>query len=181
MNNKTRKQRQWKISFRKRFQQRILGTVERECGLSASCLCVYIAKMAERLSVGKLKTQTGILVIHDQGKNEPPLTTAHCWNIIDNQIFDLSPVADSPHRIQYLTENDGAEYQFYSEMTHKFGSADSADLDADLDQLMAAFSGGKSHGRPPALLEAFPGFSVHFAAPGATILTRIPDSSPIVH
>jgi len=174
MNNKTRKQRQWKSRFRKEFRQRILDTVELECGLPASCLCVFIAKMAERLSGRKLKTQNGILVIHDLGVSGPPLSTAHCWNTIGNQIFDLSLLADCPHRIQYLTERDGEEYRFYRDQTVMFEEVDEDDLEADLIQLMNAFHGG-SHDGVSALLKAFPDFEVQSVGGGATILTRIPE------
>ena len=176
MNNKKRKQRQWKMKFRKEFRQRILDTVERECGFPADCLCVFIAKLAEIISDGKLKTETGILVVHDLGENKPPLSTAHTWNVIGNEIFDLSPLAEQPHRIQYLTEKDGKEFQFYKTQTVMFDEVDEDDLAADLDQLMNAFNGENNVGGLSELLKSFPGFEVQSVGGGATILTRIPDS-----
>jgi len=175
MNNKTRRQRQWKVRFRKECRQRILDTVEREFGRTANRLCFYIAKIAERLAVGKLKTQNGILVIHDLGISGPPLSTAHCWNMMDNQIFDLSPLAESPHRIQYLTENDGREYRFYEEQTAMFAEVDAVEMEADIDQLMNAFHGGSNDSELSAVRNAFPAFEVQSVGGGATILTRIPE------
>lgn len=135
MNNKTRKQRLWKVEFRKKYQQRILDTVEQQMGLPADCLCVFIAKLAERLSAGKLSIQFGILVIDDLGKKEPPLSTAHCWNMLDGHIFDLSPLANRYSRIEYLTEDDGKKYEFYKQQTIVFEEPPEGYLEGDINLL----------------------------------------------
>lgn len=148
MNNRMKRQRQWKSDFRRKFRRRILETVERECGYPASCLCFYIAKMAERLSDGKLKTQSGILISRDNRASGPTLGTAHYWNILDNQIFDLSPLADEPYQIQYVTDEDGEEFQFHIGQITSIGNINDDAWEADLSRLMDAFNAGESEKGP---------------------------------
>ncbi len=141
MNNKIRKQRLWRSEFLKKYHRQILDVVEQEMGEPADCLCVYIAKLAERLSAGKLTTQKGILVAHDQGMEVPPMSTSHCWNMFNGQIFDLSPLASRYCKcIEYLTEDNGEKYTFYERQTIMFKvSLDSPDLQADINRLVTAF------------------------------------------
>ena len=139
MNSKTKRLRKWKAEFRRKYQQRLHQTVEAECGISAQYLCVFIAKMAEDLSGGRLKSRSGLLLISDAGRDEAPLITAHCWNLLDGQVFDLSPWGNCPHPVEYVTEDDGEQYAYYSQQGVLFGEVSEDDLQADIESLMHAF------------------------------------------
>jgi hypothetical protein len=105
--------------FKTQNQAPIHAAVEQLIGLPAANLCVFIAKLAERISGGELTTQDGLLVVFDRGKNAIPVIMAHCWNAFEGRRIDLSPWSECPYAVEYLIESD-AKYGFYRQQTTGF-------------------------------------------------------------
>jgi hypothetical protein len=109
-------------------------TVERMTDLPAEVCCQHIAHLAERLSQGQLTVQHGVLLMCDDLLR----VCAHCWNVLDGESFDLSPMASRGHPIRYLTPQDGEEFQFYFEQAGQWSEKSKEDFDADVDILLAS-------------------------------------------
>lgn len=134
MNKIEKERRAWKLNFKRQYQKTIINTVERMTDLPAELCCQHIAHLAERLSQGQLTVQYGVLLMSDDMLR----VGAHCWNVLDGEPFDLSPMASRGHPTRYLTPQDGEEFQFYFEQAGQLSEKSKEELDADIDILLAA-------------------------------------------
>jgi hypothetical protein len=135
MNKKERKRRLWKASFLKNYQQVIWRATEMLTELPACVGCFHIAHVAKRLSKGRLSVQEGIAVHFDQGIDNSPIVTSHCWNLIGGQRFDISPWGNL--QIEYFSQKDGCKYEQYRSQTKPFVEVSKEILDFNVDNLEA--------------------------------------------